>query len=356
MWPGMIATWKTSPTLTTASSPNAGEDTAAVAAPPETALTREGIRVWMDRGELTVGDRLLRKINDGISRSRFGVVILSPAFLAKNWPQWELEALAAREDAEGRKVILPVWHNLGLKEVTQYAPVLAGRIATETAKGLTTVAAELLSAMRQDRRDRHSAAAHPLLRPVPPPGADDDEPGPLDLLADAEGGYEDGGAAVRRLAESMKQFTGRVTAFNERNVALTASAQQLSKRGLRRLIGDIVPIFDEYAESLTQESEVMRRSFRTAFLYLARALAMDSGQEHDGLKKTQPVIIAQIQAAARGACEVMERSRQITEGLKGFTLDMKRGRTRLLTALTVNVAAIRSVIDDADDALATLRS
>jgi hypothetical protein len=64
---------------------------------------------------------------------------------------------------------------------------------------------------------------------------------------------------------------------------------------------------------------------------------MDSGQEYDGLKKTQLMIIVQIQAAARGACEVMERSRQITEGLKGFTVDMKRARARttLLTALTV---------------------
>jgi hypothetical protein len=39
--------------------------------------------------------------------SRFGVVILSPAFFAKEWPNKELDGLVAREDSRG-KVILPI--------------------------------------------------------------------------------------------------------------------------------------------------------------------------------------------------------------------------------------------------------
>jgi hypothetical protein len=42
----------------------------------------------------------------------YGLAILSPTFFAQNWPQWELEGLAAVGDAENRKVILPVWHEI----------------------------------------------------------------------------------------------------------------------------------------------------------------------------------------------------------------------------------------------------
>jgi hypothetical protein len=34
---------------------------------------------------------LRRKIDQGIARSRFGLVVLSPSFFAKNWPQYELD-------------------------------------------------------------------------------------------------------------------------------------------------------------------------------------------------------------------------------------------------------------------------
>ena len=74
---------------------HAGEDTEEAADPIARGLLEAGYRVWLDKGILTVGDRLLRDINRGISRSRFAVVVLSPAFFAKNWPQWELEGLAA---------------------------------------------------------------------------------------------------------------------------------------------------------------------------------------------------------------------------------------------------------------------
>jgi hypothetical protein len=70
-------------------------------------LTARGRLVWLDVGQLTVGDRLLRRINDGLSRSRFGVVTLSERCFRKNWPQWGLEGMAAIESAESRKVMCP---------------------------------------------------------------------------------------------------------------------------------------------------------------------------------------------------------------------------------------------------------
>src|SRR6266446_2598344 len=64
--------------------------------------------------------------------SRFGIVVLLPDFFAKNWPQYELNGLAARE-IDGRKVILPIWHNVDRDDVLAYSPMLADKVALHTA-------------------------------------------------------------------------------------------------------------------------------------------------------------------------------------------------------------------------------
>ena len=59
---------------------HATEDKEEVARPLAVALDAEGLRVWYDEFELKIGDSLHRKIDNGIARSRFGVVIISPSF------------------------------------------------------------------------------------------------------------------------------------------------------------------------------------------------------------------------------------------------------------------------------------
>src|SRR2546426_3995304 len=46
----------------------------------------------------------------------FGVVVLSPAFFSKKWPQAELDGLFALETVT-RKIILPVWKDISENEV-----------------------------------------------------------------------------------------------------------------------------------------------------------------------------------------------------------------------------------------------
>jgi len=110
------------------------------------ALRATGLRIWYDRFTLKVGDHLRRSIDQGLSRSRFGVVILSPYFFAKEWPQLELDGLAAREIA-GKKVILPVWHNIDANEIRRFSPTLADRVAVKSSLGIERVVQELLDAI-----------------------------------------------------------------------------------------------------------------------------------------------------------------------------------------------------------------
>lgn len=54
-------------------------------------------------------------------------------FLVKKWPQYELDGLTARE-IDGKKVILPIWHNIDKAEVLKYSPSLADKVALDTQK------------------------------------------------------------------------------------------------------------------------------------------------------------------------------------------------------------------------------
>jgi hypothetical protein len=96
--------------------------------PLVTALTAQDLVVWYDEFSLSVGDSLRRGIDRGLANSRFGTVVLSGSFFAKNWPQYELDGLVAKE-MQGRKVILPIWHNLTKDELLRHSPSLADKVA-----------------------------------------------------------------------------------------------------------------------------------------------------------------------------------------------------------------------------------
>jgi hypothetical protein len=127
---------------------HATEDKDEVARPLAEELRRLGLRVWYDEFELKVGDSLRRKIDDGLTRSRFGIVVLSPKFFAKNWPQYELDGLVAKEMQDRRKIILPLWHRVSKDEVIRYSPNLSDKVALSTSQfTIVELAKKLAQAM-----------------------------------------------------------------------------------------------------------------------------------------------------------------------------------------------------------------
>lgn len=95
------------------------------------ALKENGFEVWYDEFELKIGDSLRKKIDNGLSKSRFGIVIISPSFVKKNWTEYELNGMVARE-MNGHKVILPIWHKISKDEVLKFSPTLADKMALNT--------------------------------------------------------------------------------------------------------------------------------------------------------------------------------------------------------------------------------
>lgn len=142
---------------------HASEDKESVARPLAKALTDLGLKVWLDELELTVGDSLSGRIDAALAHSRFGVVVLSPAFFANTWPQRELAGLAAREVEAGTKVILPVWHKVDRAYLVAHAPTLADRLGAPTSAGIRSVVEQIAHALE---RAESSSDDLPENRPI----------------------------------------------------------------------------------------------------------------------------------------------------------------------------------------------
>jgi hypothetical protein len=86
-------------------------------------LRKRGLTVWFDKFELNVGDSLREKIEEGLARSRYGVVVFSPSFLRKKWPKKELNGLFSREVGGRKNRILPILHGLKIGELRKMYPI-----------------------------------------------------------------------------------------------------------------------------------------------------------------------------------------------------------------------------------------
>lgn len=88
-------------------------DKADVAEPLYHALTAKGLKVWLDKYTLDLGDSLTEKINEGIAECRYGVLILSKAFLAnERWAKRELNSFSVKDAIGDSHKLIPVWHGI----------------------------------------------------------------------------------------------------------------------------------------------------------------------------------------------------------------------------------------------------
>lgn len=111
------------------------------------ALTALDIKVWYNKRQIKWGDSMRERIDDGLKKSRFGVAVLSPNYIAENkyWTKAELDGLFQLESVNG-KTLLPIWHNLTKQQVMDYSPIIANKKAMTTASMTAQeIAEELLN-------------------------------------------------------------------------------------------------------------------------------------------------------------------------------------------------------------------
>jgi hypothetical protein len=89
-------------------------------------LEQAGISFWEDQGQIKWGDSIARKINEGLRKSSYVIVIISDAFVSKQWPQAELDAAFNREMSDGKTHVLPLFVG-DRNALTRMLPLLAGK-------------------------------------------------------------------------------------------------------------------------------------------------------------------------------------------------------------------------------------
>ena len=167
---------------------HASEDKENFVRPLANALVAEDVRVWFDEFELQIGDSLRQKIDEGLRRSRYGLVVFSPAFFEKHWTQYEVDGLIARQ-MTGERVILPIWHRLTRDEIAQQSPSLTDIISLNSSTDSAEVIASKVAAVV-----KRSTPTQPTRQPatqssdvdrafgvfyIAPPGTEEPPPGPI---------------------------------------------------------------------------------------------------------------------------------------------------------------------------------
>ena len=129
---------------------HASEDKEDFVRPLAETLENLGVKVWYDEFTLKVGDSLRKSIDHGLAKSRFGTVILSSSFCSKNWTQYELDSMVARE-MDGHKMILPIWHKVTKTDVINFSPALADKMALNTSiESIEEIAGKLAEVILPD--------------------------------------------------------------------------------------------------------------------------------------------------------------------------------------------------------------
>lgn len=85
----------------------------------------DGINYWLDDKDILVGQVIEKAISEGIQKSWFFLVVLTPISVSSRWVERELNE-ASHEEIEGKKIVLPVIAN-GLK-LEQLPPRLRGKL------------------------------------------------------------------------------------------------------------------------------------------------------------------------------------------------------------------------------------
>lgn len=93
-------------------------------------LHAKGVSVWFSEKDVPLGTNLLREIDKGLSKSRVGIVLVTPSFLTRIQGEGiadkELSALLARD------LLVPIVHKTTFEDLREVSPLLGSRSGLST--------------------------------------------------------------------------------------------------------------------------------------------------------------------------------------------------------------------------------
>lgn len=107
-----------------------------------------GLSIWFAPLSLKVGDKLLDSINAGLLASEYGLLLLSPQYLVKQWTSYELDVLH-RQHIEDQKRLFPLWLGVEKSQIAQWNPGMSGIIALKSTENLASIAGKIADVIYQ---------------------------------------------------------------------------------------------------------------------------------------------------------------------------------------------------------------
>lgn len=89
------------------------------------ALEKKDIQVWYDDFEVKAGDSITDKISEGLRGARFGLIVISEAYVESRWARQELNALFKKQITQNKKYVLPIWYKHSMDKMMEDFPLLA---------------------------------------------------------------------------------------------------------------------------------------------------------------------------------------------------------------------------------------
>lgn len=97
-------------------------------------INRLGINIFYDKESLEWGDDWKASIVNGTKKAEFAVIVISENFFDREWTEKELAEFLNRQNRNGQKLILPILHNITLKQLQERYPSVAGIQAIDSKK------------------------------------------------------------------------------------------------------------------------------------------------------------------------------------------------------------------------------
>ncbi|MHA3724171.1 toll/interleukin-1 receptor domain-containing protein [Leucobacter sp. HY1910] len=108
-----------------------------------------GVSVWFSEKDIVLGKSLIREIDKGLSKSRIGIVLVTPSFYkslaSEGVADKELSVLLASDR------LIPITHGTTFEELRDHSPMLASKSGLTTeGSSLDDVAAKLADTVSDD--------------------------------------------------------------------------------------------------------------------------------------------------------------------------------------------------------------
>lgn len=97
-------------------------------------LDKLKISIFYDKDTLEWGDDWKSKILEGVSKAEFAIIVISENYFGREWTEKELYELMNKQNKNGQKIILPILHNITIKQLKEKYPAIAEIQALDSSK------------------------------------------------------------------------------------------------------------------------------------------------------------------------------------------------------------------------------